>query len=124
MYRWKGVEEANTYYCAARAQHEIFSNALKMQWDKKACDEAIAKVQDTANAELLAYTTLNSAKAGLILRDMDKDKNNETSFRLTLLTWPVQRFLNATFQADHLAADFLNRQAMDPTGAESQEARS
>jgi hypothetical protein len=124
VYRWKGVEEANTYYCAARAQHEIFSNALKMQWDRKACDKAIAEVQDAANAELLAYTTLNSAKAGLILRDMDKDKNNETSVRLTLLTWPVQRFLNATFQADHLACDFLNKQAMDPTGAESQEARS
>ena len=68
-------------------------------------------------------TTLNSAKAGLILRDMDKDKNNETSVRLTLLTWPVQRFLNATFEADRLACDFLNKQAMDPTGAEAQEAR-
>ena len=123
VYRWKGVEEANNYYRAARAQHDIFSNALRMQWDRKACDDAIAKVQDAGNAELLAYTTLNSAKAGLILRDMDKDKNNETSVRLTLLTWPVQRFLNATFEADRLACDFLNKQAMDPTGAEAQEAR-
>ncbi len=123
LYRWKGVEDANGYYQRGRSQHEILSNALTMQFDKAACDKAIAEVDNAADAELLTYATLNSAKAGLILRDMEKDKNNETSARLTLLTWPVQRFLNATFAADKLACDYMNTQAMDADGAATQQAR-
>ena len=104
----------------------MFSNALKMQWDKKACDKAIAYVSEAeaANAaEHLAFTVTNSAKAGLILRDMEKDANNEASFRLTLLTMPVQHFLNATFVADKLACDYMNKQAMDADGPDTQQAR-
>ena len=126
LYRWKGVEDANGYYHRGRSQHEILSNAIKMHWDKEACDKAIAAVADAEEnkvAELLTFTTTNSAKAGLILRDMDKDTNNETSFRLTLLTRPVQHFLNATFAADELAVDFMNKQAMDADGPETQKAR-
>ena len=123
IYRWKGVEDCNNFYGRGRGQHDILGESLRMQWDRKACDAAIAAVDQAANAELLTHTTLNSAKAGLILRDLDKDKNNLTSARLNLLTWPVQRFLNATFAVDKLACDFLNKQAMDPTGSETQEAR-
>ena len=126
LYRWKGVEDANGYYHRGRSQHEILSNAIKMHWDKEACDKAIAAVADAEEnkvAELLTFTTTNSAKAGLILRDMDKDTNNETSFRLTLLTRPVQHFLNATLAADDLAVDFMNKQAMDADGPETQKAR-
>ena len=123
LYRWKGVENANGYYNRGRSEHDILSNALKMQWTRKACDDAIAKIEAAADSQEVEFSTMNSAKAGFLLRDMDKDKNNETSFRLTLLTWPVQRFLNATMEADKLACDFVNKQALDPDGPETQQAR-
>ena len=68
VYRWKGVEDANCYYYRGRAQHEIFSNAFKLQWDRKACDAAISAVEGAEDVELLAYSTLNSVKAGFIIR--------------------------------------------------------
>ena len=123
VYRWKGVEDANCYYHRGRAQHEIFSNGFKLQWDRKACDAAITSVNDAQDVEQLTFSTLNSAKAGLIIRDMDKDQDNITSSRLTLLTWPTQRYLNATFAADNLSCDFMNKQALDPEGRETQQAR-
>ena len=89
IYRWKGVEDCNNFYGRGRGLHDILGESLRMQWDRKACDAAIAAVDQAANAELLTYATLNSAKAGLTLRDLDKDKNNLTSARLNLLTWPV-----------------------------------
>ena len=123
IYRWKGVEEANCYHNRGRCQHELFSNALKMQWDRKACDAAMAKVEAAADSQDIDFSTMNSAKAGFLLRDMATDPNNETAFRSALLTSPVQRFLNATMQADKFACDFVNKQSLDPDGVDTQQAR-
>ena len=58
LYRWKGVEDANGYYHRGKSQHEIFSNAIKMHWDKEACAKAIAAVADAEENKVAELLTL------------------------------------------------------------------
>jgi hypothetical protein len=125
VYRWKGVENANSYYQRGRGQHEVLARGLRLQWDRKACDLAISAVEGlgAVDAEALTFSVMNSAKAGHVLREIDKDKDNTTSFRLSLLTWPIQQFLNATFEADKFACTFSGMRSFDPDSNKTAKAR-
>ena len=63
VYRWKGVENANIYYQGGRGQYDLLAGVLRLQWDRKACDDAITAVDATADAGLLAHSTWAHAVA-------------------------------------------------------------
>jgi len=124
-YRWKYMERAMAWCFRGRRFHRILDRALKLMFTTKDIETAeAAAVRAALNGEDVAPDAKKKIKAGLVLKELDKDPDCMLLEKASILAKPAQEFLNATFAADKAALAYTKEVISTATDSKQDSAAS
>ena len=123
LYRWKGVEHANSFCLLGRALHDVLYQALTQMWSKKAIADAEAAVAAADDPDAVAYNLKSAVKGGSVLNMFRRGPTASHCSLAAALAMPTQKYLNRVMRSDKLMCTYNELQHGGATPEKLEEAR-
>ena len=107
-YRWKNMERAAGVIYRGRAIHNLAGRSWQQAWSQRQIRDAQREVEAGAAAGQDCVASKRIVKAGLVISYMRSDPHGKTLLRFLIIQHPLQRYLNAIFEAEAHTSAFVS----------------
>ena len=108
LYRWKGVEKANSWVYRARKEHDLLLRALKRMWPAKVIRHAERQAAEVGQANV-PDAAKRAVRAASVITSFSNNLGGADNEAACLLNAPLQHYLNAAFAAEAATTIFVER---------------